>query len=230
MPSKSGFKRPYYKKKKTNSVKTRAVYQRTLSTRSLLPNVFPTKLKYVEDRVDLTAGIGTMAVNVFSANGVYDPNTTGAGHQPRGFDQLMAMFNHYTTVRGTIHVTFLNYGGVAEAGNVGICLRDAAGPASLVNTYLEDRHVTTAIIKQVTAGDYPDPITLSFSFDAKRFLGRKDPMSDPDLKGSITSNPAEAAYYHVFYKPTLSLASSIQCQVTIFYDCFLTEPTQPAQS
>jgi len=228
MPSKSFKKKPFYKKK--NPVYTRTVYQRTLSTRSLLPSVFPTKLKYVEDRIDLTAGIGTMAVHVFSANGVYDPNITGAGHQPRGFDQLMSMFNHYTAVRGTIHVTFINYAGVAEAGNVGICLRDVSTAASLVNTYLEDRHVTTALLKPVTGGNYPDPITLSYSFDAKKFLGRKDPMSDPDLKGSVTTNPAEAAYYHVFYKPTLSLAASIQAQVTLFFDCFLAEPVQPAQS
>ena len=42
--------------------------------------------------------VGIPASYVFSANGLYDPNITGIGHQPRGFDQLMALYDHYVVI------------------------------------------------------------------------------------------------------------------------------------
>jgi hypothetical protein len=63
-----------------------------------IPNKFATKLRYSESvNIDPSLG-GVPGVHVFNASSCYDPNTTGIGHQPRGFDQWMAMFDHFTVV------------------------------------------------------------------------------------------------------------------------------------
>ena len=58
------------------------------------PQSISTKLRYVEKINMGSIGASSNVVqNQFIANGAYDPNFTGTGHQPRGFDQ----FNEYTT-------------------------------------------------------------------------------------------------------------------------------------
>jgi len=51
-------------------------------------------LRY-SDYFQLTTTSGAVSTYVFAANGLYDPNITGTGHQPMGFDQLLQFYNHY---------------------------------------------------------------------------------------------------------------------------------------
>lgn len=56
------------------------------------------KLVYVSHHT--SAGVGAGAINVveYRANGMYDPEVAVGGHQPYGFDQLMAQYYHYTVI------------------------------------------------------------------------------------------------------------------------------------
>lgn len=60
---------------------------------------------------------GALAIYVYTTNGLYDPNTTGIGHQPTGFDQLMALYNEYVVIGSTIKVSFTN----SDETNAAIC-------------------------------------------------------------------------------------------------------------
>lgn len=41
----------------------------------------------------------------FALGGLYDPDVTGAGHQPYGFDQLMALYARYKVLAVTVSIT-----------------------------------------------------------------------------------------------------------------------------
>lgn len=63
------------------------------------------KLRYCEQiaiDVDQIAGVEHFR---YRANSMYDPNFTGIGHQPRGFDQWMAVYDHYRVIQSHITVT-----------------------------------------------------------------------------------------------------------------------------
>lgn len=60
-----------------------------------------TVLRYVEDFA-LNPGDGVSAVNVFSANNLFDPNYTGTGHQPMFFDNYAALYSKYKVNSATI--------------------------------------------------------------------------------------------------------------------------------
>lgn len=66
-----------------------------VSNRALhpIPQRFITKLKYSEF-VSSNAN-GNFAFNL---NSIYDPNRTGIGHQPYGFDQLATLYNRYRVI------------------------------------------------------------------------------------------------------------------------------------
>lgn len=69
------------------------------------------QLKYVERvTVGATTGgiIGTTAD--FRLNGLFDPNITGVGHQPMGFDQWATLYNMYKVYRVDIKIKPMNNG------------------------------------------------------------------------------------------------------------------------
>ncbi len=79
------------------------------------------KMRYFAD-VELDPGAGAMAAHIFSANGLFDPDITGVGHQPYSFDQWMAVYDHYHVVGAKISVTFLSTQEAAANNHVGVSL------------------------------------------------------------------------------------------------------------
>lgn len=71
------------------------------------PNHIITKHKYV-DRLQLpVAALGyDYNAYVFRANGMYDPDFTGTGHQPLFNDEMAARYAFYAVLSSTIVVTF----------------------------------------------------------------------------------------------------------------------------
>lgn len=216
-------------------------YKKRYAKRSVLsfskapmPNKFATKLRYAESfSLNPPAG-GLVGTYIFSANGLYDPNVTGVGHQPRGFDQIMTMYDHATVIGSKITVHFTTAGLVGVSGplTVGIALKDGTTAASSKNDYMEGRNVRSGILRRNATTDDCFSITLSKAFSARKFLGISKPMSSSILRNTTSANPAEQAYYHLFAQVLTGAtdSASIDCQVVIDYLVVFTEPKQPPQS
>ncbi len=59
-----------------------------------LPQWIPIKLEYSE-LISISVLGGATSDYIFNMNSLFDPNRTGIGHQPRGFDQLTPLYNRY---------------------------------------------------------------------------------------------------------------------------------------
>lgn len=185
-----------------------------------------TKIRYAE-QFDLNPTAATAIAAIYSANGCYDPRIATGGHQPRGFDQLMALYDHYVVLGSKIQVHFDNTGN-AGAAQVGIALKDNSTGDTDIENYMENGNLV-----QKYAGPAGAPqTTLSMGCNPNKFLGRSKPLADSQLKGSTSSNPTEQAYYHVFAADTdgLTNLAAIHCTVTIDYIVALIEPKQPTKS
>lgn len=77
-----------------------------LTRKGPFPFALFTKLKYAST-VNLSAGVGgvTQAPWIFKLNGLFDPDTTGVGHQPYGFDQFFPIYSHYTCFGASVQIT-----------------------------------------------------------------------------------------------------------------------------
>lgn len=62
---------------------------------NVLPSSITTKLKYTDEFTLTPGAAGSVATYLFNLNSLYDPNRTGTGHQPYGFDQLAAWYQRY---------------------------------------------------------------------------------------------------------------------------------------
>jgi hypothetical protein len=164
-----------------------------------------------------------------SANGLYDPDISGTGHQPRGFDQLMAMFDHYVVTNAEIRlIGVTNAPSLTPAtAHVGICVRDSATTETTPYEYIEQGW-NRWTISSSTAG-----VDLCHKVDILKFLGRSNALADPYLKGSASANPTEDVNFHVWVANPYSADTTVHylyCRVEIVYDTWFIEPKDPGVS
>ena len=65
-----------------------------------------TKLVYTDTVLLSSTGSVAFTTHTFRANSVFDPDWTGAGHQPTRFDQLAALYQRYEVLKSKIRVQF----------------------------------------------------------------------------------------------------------------------------
>lgn len=217
------YRRPYRKKKKGPPRRRyrRKRYNRGYQvSKSPMPKVFTTNLKYSEIiAITANATAGLAAAHVFSANGIYDPNITGVGHQPRGFDEIQALFNHNRVLGSKITIR-------CSWGNADIgCVAGIALMASnSVQTNMSDYTEYMKNVKRVFGtNDGLGAGTLTMKACPHKFLGLK--YDEDNLRGSASGNPSEQAYWHIFLGALASAAASdLKVEVDIQYLCQFFEP------
>ncbi len=188
------------------------------------------KLRYCTG-ITINPTSGLTGSHVFHASGMYDPDITGTGHQPLGFDQWMTFYDHYTVIGSRIHVNFqaTAAGATTGASVVGIRLSDSQATSNSI-TLLTEQGSTS--YRYLTDSDAKAETSVIKSFSAKKYFGTKNVIDREDLKGSSSANPAEGAFYEVFVGPYTGSQdiSETYAYVTISYIAILTEPRQLAQS
>lgn len=154
------------------------------------------KFKYV-DKITLNPGVSTSATYSFRLNSLYDPDLTGTGHQPIGFDQLVGVFyNHYTVLGARIKCTFVSASDSATAGAavVGIELSGNATPTTAIPDLYEQGR---SKMKVLTSNVANQKVTVTHNCSVKKFLGQ-NPLDEDANAGSDSSNPSELIYFHIF--------------------------------
>jgi hypothetical protein len=179
----------------------------------------------------LAGGANLYAAQVFRMNGMYDPDETGGGHQPRGFDQLVSAsgpYTRFTVTRCEVTAVFKN--GTADIGFVGILAGNYAVATDDVDTITECLERSNIVWKQVMpTGQTGQNAQLSASYDVAQFMGRPNILYDTDLAGSSAADPADQAHVMVFIV-TPAVAPSAYVDVQLKYTAVLHGRATPAAS
>lgn len=192
-------------------------------------STYATKLRYYE-QVSMDPGIGAVAFHSYAANGCYDPNLTGVGHQPRGFDQLMTMYNHFLVVGSKISVNFVNTDPNIPAV-VGIQVStDPAFSTSLADYMEQGIRNYRVVCGDTQAGSNTAYLTSKSS--PKKEFGVTNLRDNTSLRGSASGNPSELLYYHLFAcaQNEASNPSPVDITVVIDYLVLFGEPNDLAGS
>jgi len=166
---------------------------------------------------------------VFSANGMYDPNITGTGHQPLGFDQMMVLYEQYVVVSSSIKVTLQN----AAITCAAVYLSPDATPLTASSEIMENGYVTKTALPLAQTVRLA---TLEMNCDVAKYLGRPsgtDLPLDDQLTGTAAANPAEQIYFVIagwYGVGNPGSSSSLYFDVTLSYDVIYTEPRKLASS
>ncbi len=197
-----------------------------VSTIPLYPPRFKARLRYFTTAT-LSSTSGAVASHVFSANGLYDPDITGTGHQPAGYDQVMLSYEHYTVLRSKITATFHNNTSTV-APTAAVSLNASSTPITIWDQIMEDGAVNAYRMNpSPQAGSI---CTLEYVCDVKRFAGVDDLMDNSDYRGSLTTMPAEQSYFILQIWNTELGTSSSAVDVLIEYEAVFTEPRKLTES
>lgn len=190
-----------------------------------IPKIRTAHMRYSEN-VSLTSTSGSMDSIQYRANGVYDPNLTGIGHQPFGFDTWETLYNHRMVIGSRIYVSFIGTGALISAAGVYLS-DDTSIPYTTADGFIEAKKGTWAIM---AARETRSP-TLQSSFSAKRFFNITDVKDNFDRLGTIgTQNPAEQALYNIWYQEQSGATNTVYAQITIDYIVQYSEPKDLNQS
>ncbi len=197
---------------------------------SPMPTKFRTTLLYT-DQITLNPGAGGLrSSNIFRCNSLFDPDATNLGHQPRGFDELMFMYEHYVVIAVVIKATFMPQ--IAnERARCCIQVNGSPTPLTTFNDYAESG---TATVKFLSTTSSPTAVIIS-AVNPNKFLSRSSPLSDPDLKGDATTgsgtNPLEQCFWHVVAGGVGGVDTGlIDVQIQILYTAIFLEPVTANQS
>jgi len=223
-----------YRKRTTRRKTAKKTYRRkrTAPQRQIVTmgNGFPRMLKITHkyhDNYNLVATSGITDSHKFRCNGMYDPDYTGTGHQPIFFDQMTAIYNHYTVIASKITVTYTPSTATTQPSYVGLYVDDDA-------TTLTGADVD-ALIEQnpskvkITSFD-ANSRTIVQKWSAKKAFGGSV-LNNSLLRGNAAGDPAEAQFFALYLRPLDNSSTvGIWCSVSIEYIAIWNELKTIAQS
>lgn len=151
----------------------------------------------------LQSNTGAVGRYVFSCNGMYDPDFTGTGHQPYYFDQLSAIYNHYTVIGAKIKVSVVGAASTTAAFRVSLTQGDdTVITNSTINGQAEQSSGSIVIVPS----DCGEAQILTNNYSTKKTFGG-NALSNDNLQGNSGANPTEQTFWIISLQAMDQLAS-----------------------
>lgn len=188
--------------------------------RQFLPKMLKQTMCYFDEpSINMALGTGTSTIYQISCNSLFDPNATGTGHQPYGFDQISALYDHYTVVSSRIKVTPCIAPDVAN-GVVAffMWIDDDTSTSTTVTTNVERTSSKTIYMCPATGWVSNGTGTLYHSWSAKEAFG-PGTLADSTMQGSATTSPTEQQYFSLgMFNPQVIAMANCFFAVEVEYD------------
>ena len=131
-----------------------------------------------------------LSVQTYRINSLYDPDETGLGTQPVGFDQIMALYYYYRVLRCKVKITVVNGG---TAAITAVQLSNSATDPTQITAMAANNYGKA----EMCAGTYGhNRSVIVYDIDIKDWLGFKDNV-DNDLIGTVSANPSRVVFLHI---------------------------------
>lgn len=191
---------------------------------------FPLKMlvthKYVQSGT-LTSTSGVQNNQLFKANGLHDPDTSGSGHQPMYYDQLLALYDHWTVIGSKIVCQILP----SETNTVPIrCCLLINDDATVTPTNFDnlcELYKTRKIIFNTNTSS--NPYTLSMKWSGRKAFGKFD-LNSSLFRGEASTDPTEQQNFQLTAQSDGATTGSIKYTVTVTYIAVWTELKDIASS
>jgi len=148
--------------------------------------------------IRMNTNAGVASTYTFMLNSVYDPNHTGTGHQPIGFDQMAAIFQKYYVVGARVNLRVWNRD-TDEYVGFAIYFSEHANPLGTVGIQglLEQGALKYVILPPNTTGGGGVCKQMNAKISMKKFFHVKDYIDNSQFQGTDVSSPVRPCFMHV---------------------------------
>lgn len=180
-----------------------------------IPDKKQVKLRYAQ-QVSLYQAGTYFDSHIFQGNSCYDPDSSGLGHQPMGFDEWGAFYNKYMVNASKIEITFTTTGSTSGA-NTALSLLPTTDSAYTPSwsSFTEARLGKSTIIGPYTGQGIR---RLSHYESTRKIWGDNNNLEETDYGANFGSNPNKPWYWKIMAE-TLdsSNMTTINANVVITY-------------
>lgn len=217
-----------YSKKRRKGKRFRRRFRRRKYTRYRSLPAIRTKarvrFRYSDFDIPLISTFGSLVGHAFCANGCYDPDITGAGHQPYGWDQWAPYFSQYV-VTGSKIKAYVTTDGTVN-GVCGIYLDDNNAIPTSTSGLIEGNKGSFSIINQQRSS-----AKIRSAYSPRKFYNITDVKDNVVRIGAnISSNPDDRSFYVVWFQAEAGGDATIHMIVVIDYIVDFSQPSTVGQS
>lgn len=196
-------------------------FPRTRTVTAPLPQTFRTTLHYAQ-YYSLNPDALNISVQTFRLNGIQDPDFTGVGHQPRGFDELTQFYGRYTVVGCNTQVHLMN--SLSQPLIMAFVTYPAltTPPTPLTGTLwreVGEYPKGNIAYRAQPAGTSNNQMVIRKSANMAQLLGVSDILSEADAGAVVSGNPNKSVHGSVWVgaATTDDLGTVVIC-VKLSYD------------
>jgi hypothetical protein len=177
----------------------------------------------------LTSTSGVVTTYVFRANDLFDPDFTGSGHQPMGFDQMMLFFNHFVVTKARLRIVAKS---TTTSFPATVAIRQDANSTAItvIDQIVEFGGLVSVVLE--AAGSFGSSKELDLSCDISKLSGVNPQAmtANPSLQGNAAASPAEVTYLHVQMWDTGGRTCTAQFDAILEQEAWFLEPRDITQS
>lgn len=175
--------------------------------KGLVSKRFASSLRY-SDIFSVNSTGGAPNRKIFNLNSLYDPDNSLGGHQPLGYDQLMALYDKYTVLEARVRVRFFNQtASLTNMAVAGVSIGNTTGSGGLNLSFLSEQDGTiTKPLLSSGNGNFQEIITR---IDIAKHFGvtRGNLRDEPDYSGATLANPVLMPFLSVWVAPADGVTS-----------------------
>lgn len=164
-----------------------------------LGNEYRAVLRYAQEFSVNPSVAGAAVTQQFRVNSLFDPDFTGVGHQPMGFDQLMALYNRYL-VYGVAYEIIMNFedNTAARQAIVGHHLNLSSSTTTDWTQYAENPFTEIQMLENI-GGSKSQAVFKGYIDIAKIYGMKKSEIeTEANFWGQATTNPTQLVFHDIF--------------------------------
>jgi len=196
-------------------------------------------LKYADTYV-FTSVAGAVSTQQFRVNACYDPDATGTGHQPRGFDQWCASggpYTRYRVLRSRVAIEAAVQGPTESLMQMAAGFSDLSSLPSLPSGSTAITVAPQAELRGwkavlVPASGGAPPVTLRFEASIADIEGVRPSAieSEDNYSALYSAAPADVAWFSIQANALNGGSATCEAQVELEFDVQFEEPILLAAS
>lgn len=215
-------------------------YRRNFKKRTRWAPALPTKtssrlkFRFIDNGYDMSTLVGSayQALQVFRGNSLFDPDYSGVGVQPYGFDNQAAMFTRYKVLSSKIKVYLTTLSGV-NCPKIRAYIMPNLAISLAYNDTSDLARMPYVKAKTFGLGSYKSQglqCSMKNYATTNQILG-KARGNDGDSSSTVGANPTNAWYWLIYVDTSeFTHESTISMDVKITYYAEMTSPPSQDES
>lgn len=198
------------------------------NSRGIIGDRFATRLQYFDGPYVINPGVaGAYSSQIWQVNSLYDPDTTGVGHQPNGFDQMMTLYKEYVVRRAYIELEIWNSDNT-QAQMVVLSVSNSSSAFGDIVVEMESGNSEFNTVGVSQGGQAVRK--MKKWIDISKFLGT-DVTKDDTYVGTAAANPNKGCFVHLgVTSQNAADSAAVYVYALIKFDCEFRSPNYANRS